>query len=667
MAKSKKPTKETSLKLEPPKGRPRLQWFGKRSLDAIKSFPAQLVESFNPRNEIKILSNPNFKELEKNWHNLLFHGDNKEVLGYLLNNGFRGKVDLIYIDPPFDSGADYIRKIELREGGNKYKLEGEDYDLGEQIQYHDIWNNDGYLQYLYERLILLSELLNENGSIFVHCDWHRSHVIRILLEEIFGEDNFLNEIIWKRKQSTSYASKKFGISNDTILWVSKGKSFTFNAEYSLDDENTKKYIQERYIFKNEQGRTYKLGDLGNPEYRPNLIYEYKGFKPPSNGWAVSLEKMKEMDRDGRLEFPKSKDGRIMRRQFFDEYEGQLIQNLWLDIPIVNSQAVERLDYPTQKPEALLNRIIKSSTSNNALVLDCFVGCGTTLAAAQKLGRRWIGCDMNKGAIQLSSKRIQSILKIQIEQLNKSKENLFVEDFIKKYTPFANFKINDYDLHILRTEAIELAIEHLGIVRTKKDNFFEGMLGKKLVKIIEFNHPLSLQDLQMVQDELRKRPDEDRNITIVCLGKEIQVDNWISDYNKLHPVNKIDIIELRTDSKYGKFFTHKPCKAKIEIKRKDSEASIVIKEFLSPTILERLEIDTKLFSVKIPDFRSMIDVVLIDTNYNGEVFNIVVSDVPEKKNDLVLGTYKVQIPKSKTTIAVKIIDMLGEELLITKKV
>ncbi len=280
-------------------------------------------------------------------------------------------------------------------------------------------------------------------------------------------------------------------------------------------------------------------------------------------------------------------------------------------------------------------------------------------------RRWIGCDINKGAIQTTSKRLQEIIEGQINKENKSKEKLFSDNSSKKYFSFANYKVNDYDLQILRTEAIELAIEHLGIIRTKKDNFFDGMLGKKLVKIIDFNHPLSLHDLQTVQDELRKRPDEDRNIILVCLGKEIQVDGWIADYNKLHPVNKVDVIELRTDSKYGKFFTHKPCKAKVDMKRKGKDAIIEIKEFLSPTILERLEIDASLFNVKIPDFRSMIDVILIDSNYNGEVFNIAISDVPEKKNDLVAGIYKIKIPTDKTTIAVKIIDMLGEELLITK--
>lgn len=615
MAKSKKQTKEATLKIEPPKGRPMLHWFGKKPLDSIKSFPSQLVETFNPDGGSSILSNPSYKELEKNWHNLLFHGDNKEVLGYLLNNGFRGKIDLIYIDPPFDSAADYVKRIKLRDSRVKSEIESEEYTISEQIQYHDIWNNDGYLQYMYERLLILKELLSDEGSIYLHCDWHKIHHLRFLLDEVFGSQNFMNEIVWRYVKFQMGEMKKFANNSDRILLYKKST--------------------EKWFFKPLK---YKL------DAPKKLLLK---------GW----------DREsGTIQNIKDENGKTQKIEITEEK----IDDVW-ELQFMGATSGERTNYPTQKPERVLERVIEASCKENGIVLDCFLGSGTTTAVAQRLGRRWIGCDINKGAIQTTSNRLQEIIKEQLQQEKKSKEKLFKDDSSKKYVSFANYKVNDYDLRILRTEAIELAIEHLGIVRTKKDNFFEGMLGKKLAKIIEFNHPLSLQDLQMVQDELRKRPDEDRNITIVCLGKEIQVDNWISDYNKLHPINKIDVIELRTDSKYGKFFTHKPCKAKVEIKRKDIEASIVIKEFLSPTILERLEIDTKLFSVKIPDFRSMIDVVLIDTNYNGEVFNIVVSDVPEKKNDLVLGAYKVQIPKSKTTIAVKIIDMLGEELLIKKEV
>ena len=234
----------------------------------------------------------------------------------------------------------------------------------------------------------------------------------------------------------------------------------------------------------------------------------------------------------------------------------------------------------------------------------------------------------------------------------------------KYPSFAVYQVNDYDLRILRTEAVELAVEQIGIERRKTDPFFDGLLGKELAKIIDFNHPLTLLDLQLVEDELKKRPDEERNVVLVCLGKELASDGWIEAWNKKHPVNKIRVIELRTDKKYGKFLTDQPDIAKVDIERKGGKVIIDIKDFISPTIVERLN-DGGIFKVKIPDFRAMIDTVLIDTNYDGKTFRVAFADVPEKKSDYITGHYELNIPKGKTTVAVKIIDMLGEEVLVTK--
>jgi hypothetical protein len=346
-------------------------------------------------------------------------------------------------------------------------------------------------------------------------------------------------------------------------------------------------------------------------------------------------------------------------------EGTRMKDWWDDLPYINSMAHERFGFSTQKPENILERIIKASSNCDDIVLDCFIGSGTTAAVAQKLGRRWVTCDINKGAIQITSKRLQKIILEQIkDDKNNKQQNLIKEKkFIPKYITFAIYKVNDYDLKLLKTEAIELAIQHIGIQRVRTDRFFDGYLGKTLVKIIDFNHPLTLLDLQLIQDELEKRPNEDRDITIVCLGKELVVDPWVEEWNKKHPVNKIKIIELKTDKKYGNFLIHKSAEAKVKVKRiAKNKASVEIQNFISPTIVERLNIDNKLFKVKIPDFRSMIDTVLIDTNYNNNNFNIIYSDVPEKKTDLVEGKYEIEIPTDKAKIAVKIIDMLGEEVL-----
>ncbi|GAH26000.1 unnamed protein product, partial [marine sediment metagenome] len=253
--------------------------------------------------------------------------------------------------------------------------------------------------------------------------------------------------------------------------------------------------------------------------------------------------------------------------------GRQPEDVW-QISIINSQARERTAFATQKPEALLKRIIKASSDPGNLVLDCFVGSGTTARTAQKLGRRWIGCDINKGAIHLTSRELQKIIVKQIEK----KET--------KYPNFSIYKVNDYDLQLLKTEAIELAVQHIGIQRMRTDAFFDGYLGKNLVKIIDFNHPLTLLDLQLLQDELKKRPDEDRDITIVSLGKELVVAPWIDEWNKKHPVNKIRLIELKTDKKYGNFLIHKSAEAKIKVERIDKRKTLVeIQNFISPTIVE----------------------------------------------------------------------------------
>ncbi len=657
--------KNQKIKLTAPKGRPMLNWVGKQPLDYIKSFPAQLVETFNPLasplgrgvTEGDGVGNLSFKSLEHNWQNLLFHGDNKEILGTLLNNGFRGKIDLIYIDPPFDSGADYIRKIELRGVKDKTKIEGEDYNYLEQTQYFDIWNQDGYLQFLYERLLLLHELLKDEGNIFVQVDDKRGHYVKIIMDEIFGPDNYINDIIW-------YKGREGG--GGTVV----------NPPLPTEYQNIYLYS------KNRRNRKW------NPPKGPYKESTLTSLQKDENGWFYTRGRMGRKPRPWEIEAGVSKKTYVNNNPHIDldellkqltskDAKEVLIGDVWDNKLVKNSV---RMNYPTEKPEELLSLIIEAATNENDIVLDCFIGSGTTAAVAQKLGRRWIGCDINKGAIQTTSKRLQKIILEQIDEEKKKHPELFSPltkggdtEEVRVCRSFSHYKVNDYDLQLLRTEAIELAVQHLGIQRSKTETFFDGTLGKTLVKLIDFNHPLTLLDLQLLQDELKKRPKEQRNITIVCLGKELATEPWLEEYNKKHPVNKVQVIELRTDSKYGKFLIHQPAIADVEIKKenkspqsgmpKTAKAVIDIKSFISPTILERLNMDDNLFKVKIPDFRSMIDVVLIDNNYDDKVFNIFFSDVPEKKNDLIAGHYEIEIPSKDSKIAVKIIDMLGEEVLI----
>ena len=613
------------FKIDPPKGRPMLYWAGKKPLDYVKGFPARLSETFDPQKSGKNFNSIKYSDLQNDWHNLLFYGDNKEVLATLLENGFRSKVDLIYIDPPFDSGANYVRKAELR-GVKGSKLEGEDYTPIEQTMYFDIWKDDTYLQWMYERLQILKELLSESGNIYVHLDYRRDSQIRLIMDEIFGADNFRNEIIWTYNgKGLTNVKNKFVPYNATILYYTKSQ------EAKLD--NKKNGISRSVML--------RFGKYMDENFKITFL------KLKENNEQSELEKankrfVKEFGRK-----PKDNDIAV------DYSHGMLLKNIWDDIPIVRGSTsyIEYEEYPTQKPEVLLERIIKTSSMEDDVVLDCFAGSGTTMAVAQKLGRKWIGCDINKGAIQTTSKRLQKIIKDQIKN----------EEDAPAYS-FGAYQVNDYDLQVLRTEAVELAVEHIGIERRKTDSFFDGMLGLELAKVIDFNHPLTMLDLQLLEDELKKRKDtEERNIVLVCLGKELAIDPWLEEWNKKHPINKIRVIELRTDKKYGKFLIHESAVAKVNIKRKGKDKAVIeIKDFNSPTIIERINPAESLLKIKIPDFRAMIDVVLIDTNYNGKTFNIAHSDVPEKKTDYVAGKYELDIPAKKTKIAVKIVDMLGEE-------
>jgi DNA modification methylase len=639
---------EDKIKITPAKGRPMLHWVGKRPLDYVKGFPAQLIEVFDPLNTGRKVYIPTYDELKDNWQNLLFHGDNKEVLATLLELGFRGKIDLIYIDPPFKSGADYVRKVELRGLKNLGQIRNDEASVLQQTMYFDIWNNDNYLQFMYERLMLLRELLNNNGVLWIHCDDNMEHQLRLLLDEIFGPYNFLNWVAYRTDVSRGRKKESpfFGNNLNILFIYAKNKEEAIKRFNPLVEEEEIKNPENEGFLKDEKGY-FSTSDPGTytEESLFNLAKEGRLFVTQNGSFELDEENKKVIIRKGKPRvkyYLKERNGKFYREKTID--------NVWEDILGIANQPGEATGFATQKVENLLKRIILSSSNPGDIVLDCFIGSGTTAAVAQKLGRRWIGCDINKVAVQLTSSRLQKIIK---EQIKKNET---------KYPTFAIYKVNNYDLKLLQTEAIELAVQHIGIQRTRTDRFFDGTLGKNLVKIIDFNHPLTLLDLQLLHDELKKRPDEERDIVIVCLGKELAVDPWIDEWNKKHPVNKIKVIELKTDKKYGSFLIHKPAEAKVKIERKGNKAIIEIENFISPTIIERLNIDNKIFKVKIPDFRSMIDCVLIDTSYDGNVFHIVYSDVPQNKSDMVKGRYEVEIPNGKTKVAVKIIDMLGEEVL-----
>ena len=259
-----------------------------------------------------------------------------------------------------------------------------------------------YLTMMAQRLAELHRVLKPTGSIYLHCDPTASHYLKLLLDAIFSASNFRNEIGWKRTTSHNDARRNYSSIGDNILFYTKSDQYTFHTQYI---PYSQEYIERNYKYTDESNRRYSAENLRSPNPRPNLTYNYKGYKPHANGWTVSLERMEKLDAEGRLHFPKKKDGRIRIKRFLDEMPGVPAGNLWDNIRPIGAQARERLGYPTQKPEALLERIINASSNEGDVVLDPFCGCGTAVAVAERLKRRWIGIDVTHIAISLMKHRL----------------------------------------------------------------------------------------------------------------------------------------------------------------------------------------------------------------------------------------------------------------------
>ena len=274
----------------------------------------------------------------------------------------------------------------------------------------------------------------------------------------------------------------------------------------------------------------------------------------------------------------------------------------------------------------------------------------------------------QGAIQTTEKRLANIITDQIEAAGN--EQLQLADGHRPAKPaqlgFLTYRVNDYDLRIQHHEALELAVEHLGVARTRADHFFAGTLGRELVSIVPFDHPITVLDLQAVERELAARPGEERGVVVVGLGAELSTQAWLDAWNRHRPLNRIRVIDLRTDPKHGRFFEHLPAEARVSFERQDGRVSVRIDDFISPSILERLAGQEGVLAPQVDDWRAMVDSVAIDAAYDGQTFDIDLVDIPERKSDLVDGTYDVAMdPASTLPVAIRITDMLGEEVLVVE--
>ncbi len=665
------------------KGFPELRWTGKRPYRSTQYYPAQLRESYG-------------KE-QNGWINKIFWGDNLQVMSHLLKE-YRGNIDLIYIDPPFDSKADYKKQIKIR----RKSVYGEMSSF-EEKQYGDIWTNDEYLQFMYERLIILRELLSENGSIFLHCDWHKSAYLKIIMDEVFGNggDNasgpgYKNEIIWQRTGAHNDAGK-YGVVHDTIYWYTKSSQYYFDMEMI---PLTEEHINSRFkTVEPETGRRFYPGPITAPGDGPARIFRGKTLLPPAGRhWSYSQENIDELEKQNRIYY--SSTGTPYLKEYADEYteQGRRLQSVWMDI-LPSKTGSEIVGYPTQKPEKLLERIIKACSKPGDLVFDCFMGSGTTQAVAMKLGRRFIGADINLGAIQITTKRLLSIAE-ELKPANKpmtykmvqpqysmvaderasytanpskkntSQSNDKIIEFSKanetesasaegniKYTGFEVYNVNNYDFFRNPVEARDLLIAALEIQPFPKSDVWDGELDGRMVKIMPVNRIATKADLKELLANLPYKTYEKRKaenpgqpverITIVCMGHEPDLkgalEQELTDYKV--DVQIVDILRDKSD---------------LQLKR-DSEAEIVregdklvIRAFYPMNLMQKLSIQKEY----VEDWRQLVDSIMIDWNYDGVVMQPSVMDIPNK-NEMVKGIY--DIPEGCGTIKVKITDLLSESL------
>lgn len=548
----------------PIKGYPMLNWRGKRPFTSTQFFPAQLKEVHGPEVD--------------GWRNKIFWGDNLQVMSHLLR-AFRKKIKLIYIDPPFDSGAEYKMRVSVRDK----MVEGQS-AFFEEKQYSDIWSNDEYLQFMYERFVLLRELLSEDGTIYLHCDPTRGHYLKVILDEVFGATSFRNEVVWTYSGG-AVPETDFPRKHDTIFRYAYGKDWTFNKVYRPYNELTAKRMQSIH----------------------------KGV-------------MVDVDR------------------------GTPITDWWTDIKVpTGPRNREKTGYPTQKPVGLLERIITVSSNPGDLVLDVFMGSGTTAVAAKRLGRRFIGADINLAAIQVTTKRLLGDINGDVEELDLEASEL------ESNIGFEVFNVNNYDVFRNPVQAKELLLDALEVQRLELSSVFDGEKDGRMVKIMPVNRIATRADLNELtagfdykawerrQGEAPNRPVE--KLMLVCMGHEPDLAAQLKLAATPYKID-VEVVDILRD------------KANLEFRR-DSEAKVVIKDgelvverFYPMNLLQKLSMQKE----TVEDWHELVESILIDWNYDGAVLQPAVVDIPGK-TDLVAGRYKV--PADAGTIRVKITDLLSE--------
>ena len=587
---------------------------------------------------------------EAGWRNKLIWGDNLLVMGSL--EKFAGKVDLIYIDPPFATGADFSFKTTVGESGEELIKEQ---SAIEEKAYRDTWARgiESFAQMIYERMVLIRKLLSDVGSVYVHIGPNVSHLVRAICDEVFGADHSMNEIIWRRAFGHS-DSRRYGIIHDAILYYSKGENCIW---HDLPQPADKEYIDTFFDqYDEERGERYQrlslsAGGLSGGGYD----YEYKGVRTL---WRCPIETLRKHDAEGRLHWPKKKSGVPRLKKYESEHEGVPLQDIWSDISKIHNQSIELTGYATQKPEALLERIIRVSSNEGSLVADFFCGSGTTLAVAEKLGRRWIGCDLGRWAIHVSRKRLLGVDNCKpFEVLNLGR---YERQYWQGVT-FGDAKTKSITERALY-EYLAFILKLYGAQPVSGMTYIHGKKNKALVHVGSVDAPVTISEIDAAVDECAKLKQSELHI----LGWEWEMGLYdlMVEAAKKRSVKLLllliphEVMEQQAADKGDvRFFELAYLEAEIKQPKKLT-AQVVLKDF----VVSNTELIPEEVRNKVKKWSDYVDYWAVDWDFRNDTFMqgwVAYRTRKDRKLLLSSDAHAYERP-GKHRILVKVIDIFGND-------
>jgi len=634
---------------------------GKKRAPVRIELPFQTVETVNEsvqeRQRTLELSSSGH---DPDWRNRLIWGDKKYVLPSLLPE-FAGKVDLIYIDPPFDTGADFSFLSTIPETDDSFTKEP---SVLEQKAYRDTWGKGlgSYTAWFCEAAFFLRELLAESGSIYVHLDWHVGAYARVILDEIFGTESYRAELVWQKLRSVKSQSSHFASMHDSVFVFSKSENFTFNAQFVDKDA---KLLETHYRHADPStGRRYNLADFTQAGAGPARKFGTKTLAPPpGKHWIWSQQRIDEAMAEGLIVF--SKGGLPYVKRYFDDGEGTRVGDIWTDINPINQVANERLDYPTQKPESLLDRIIKASSNEGDLVLDCFCGSGTTAAVSEKLNRRWIACDLGRFAIHTTRKRLLGISGVKpfiVENLGK---------YERQQWQVAEFPANGKD-RLAEQKEREAAyrkfiLELYHATPVIGHVWLHGVKAGRMVHVAAVDAPVTRADVNAIAAEVWKAsgkgPNSPQKPAVDVLGWEFALD--------MNETAKQVAAEARVDAAFkkiprevlekkaveqGDVYFFELGALSVETKIKKRELTLTLSDFVIPSDDVPAEVRSA-----IKHWSQMVDYRAVDWDFKDDTFHNQWQSYRTRKNPKLELTIKHDYTEpGPYTVVAKAIDILGND-------